>query len=239
VKQTRAFQKSLALTLPALVFGFFVATQWATFAVPEARDVTIRYIDPLGETVAALQREQTDLRTQLTDIRTKLDDLQRASGQQSGSARELQARIDDLKASSGLTELRGEGVSVTLGARTGTGSEVRPPCFAPDLTDIVNAAWRGGATAVAISGERFVASSSVYCVGGTIVVNGSIVSTPLTVSALGSPTAILAVLDDPAQLRDLKHRRDQQAVDLRISRAPLLVVPAYRGGVAVRSAVPQ
>jgi uncharacterized protein YlxW (UPF0749 family) len=239
VKQTRAFQKSLVLALPALVFGFFVATQWTTFAVPEARDVTIRYIDPLGETVTALQREQTDLRTQLADIRSRLDDLQRASGQQSGSAREIQARVDDLKASAGLTELRGEGVSVTVDARTGSGSEVRPPCFAPDLTDIVNAAWRGGATAVAISGERFVASSSVYCVGGTIVVNGSIVSAPLTVAALGSPTAILAVLDDPAQLRDLKRRRDQQTIDLRISRVPLLVVPAYRGAVAVRSAVPQ
>lgn len=239
MKQTRAFQKSLVLTLPALVFGFFVATQWATFAVPEARDVTIRYIDPLGETVTALQREQTDLRTQLADIRSRLDDLQRASGQQSGSAREIQAKVDDLKASAGLTELRGEGVSVTVDARAGSGSEVRPPCFAPDLTDIVNAAWRGGATAVAISGERFVASSSVYCVGGTIVVNGSIVSAPLTVAALGPPTAILAILDDPAQLRDLKRRRDQQTIDLRISRVPLLVVPAYRGAVVVRSAAPQ
>ena len=239
VKQTREFQKGLILTLPALLFGFFVATQWATFAVPEARDVSIRYIDPLGDTVTTLQNEQTSLRAQLADIRAKLDDVQRASGQQSGSARELQARIDDLKASAGLTEQRGEGVAITLDARPGTGTDVRPPCFAPDLTDIVNAAWRGGAAAVAIAGERFVGSSSVYCVGGTIVVNGSIVSAPLTVSALGPPAAILAVLDDPAQLRDLKRRRDQQTVDLRISRAPLLVVPAYRGAVAVRSATPQ
>jgi uncharacterized protein YlxW (UPF0749 family) len=238
VTDRRAFQKSLVLTLPALVFGFFVATQWATFALPASREVTIRYIDPLGETVTQLQTEQTDLRARLADIRAKLDDLQRASAQQSGSARDLQARIDDLKAGAGLTELRGEGVTVTLDAKA-SGAEVRPPCFAPDLTDIVNAAWRGGATALAIAGERVVASSSVYCVGGTIVVNGSIVSTPLTISALGSASSILAVLDDPAQLRDLKHRRDQQSVDLRISRSPLVVIPAYGGAVAVRTATPK
>ena len=236
---TRAFQKNLVLAVPALVFGFFVATQWATFALPEARDVSIRYADPLSATATTLQNEQAELRTELSDIRTKLDDLQRASAQQSGSAHDLQARIDDLRTSAGLTELRGEGVQVTLDARGGTGTDVRPPCFAPDLTDIVNAAWRGGATAVAISGERFVASSSVYCVGGTIVVNGTIVSAPLLVSVLGAPASILAVLDDPEQLKDLKRRRDDRSIDLRVSRAPLVVVPAYRGAVAVRAANPQ
>jgi uncharacterized protein YlxW (UPF0749 family) len=239
VTDTRAFQKSLVLALPALVFGFFVATQWATFTVPATRDVNIRYIDPLSGTVAQLQTEQGELRTQLADIRTRLDDLQRASAQQSGSSRDLQARIDDLRSSAGLTELRGEGVAITLDARAGGATDVRPPCFAPDLTDIVNAAWRGGATAVAIANERVVSSSSVYCVGGTIVVNGSIVSTPIAVSALGPPGAILAVFDDPQQLRDLKRRRDERSVDLRVSRASLVVVPAYRGAVAVRSALPQ
>ena len=235
----RAFQKSLVLTLPALVFGFFVATQWATFAVPESRDVTIRYIDPLGATVATLQNEQAELRSQLTDIRTRLDDVQRAGGQQSGSVRDLQVKIDDLKTAAGLTELRGEGVSVTLDARGATGTDVRPPCFAPDLTDIVNAAWRGGATAIAIAGERVVASSSVYCVGGTIIVNGSIVSAPLAIAVFGGTDGVLAALDDPAQLRDLKRRRDERSVDFRYARTPLVVVPPYRGAVAVRSATPQ
>ena len=235
---THAFQKSLVLTVPAILFGFFVATQWSTFAVPGSRDVSIRYIDPLSDTVTTLQTEQTSLRTQLDDIRTQLDALARAGGQQSASARELQSRIDDLRASAGLTEARGEGVAVTLASRA-PDADVRPPCFAPDLTDLVNAAWRGGATAVAIAGERVVASSSVYCVGGAIVVNGSIVSAPLTVSAVGPPTSLLAVLDDPGQLKDLKRRRDQQAVDLRWTRTPLVVVPSYRGALAVRTARPQ
>ena len=230
---TRTLQKGLVLALPAVVFGFFVATQWATFAVPATRDVEIRYIDPLGATVTTLQNEQAELRSQLGDIRAKLDDLQRASGEQSGSVRDLQTKIDDLRTTAGLTEVRGEGVQVTLDSRPGTGADVRPPCFAPDLTDIVNAAWRGGATAVSIAGERVVSSSSVYCVGGTIVVNGSIVSAPLTVAAVGPTASLFAILDDPAQLKDLKRRRDDRSVDFRYSRAQLVVVPAYRGAVAV------
>jgi uncharacterized protein YlxW (UPF0749 family) len=239
VTDARGLQKGLALTLPALLFGFFVATQWSTFAVPGSGRVSIRYIDPLSATVTRLQDEQTGLRTQLADLRTKLDDLQRASSQQSGAAKDLQARLDDLRASAGMAEVRGEGVVVTLDATRATSGEVRQPCFAPDLTDIVNATWRAGATAVAINGERLVASSSVYCVGGTIVVNGRIASAPFSVSAVGPAGAILALIDDPAQLRDLKRRRDQQAVDLRVSRSPLITVPAFAGVVTVRSARPQ
>lgn len=238
----RAFQKGLGLVLPALVFGFFVSTQWATSAAPASRDVAIRYVDPLSDTVTRLQDEQMTLKTELSGLRDKLDELQRAAATQSGAALEIAARIEDLRASAGLAEVRGEGVVVALDvmrSSVGATANVRQACLAPDLTDLANAAWRGGARAVAINGERLVASSSVYCVGPTIVVNGSIVQAPYQVSAVGPAPTILGVLDDPSQLRDLKRRRDQQTIDLRFSRAPQLALPAYTGPLIVRTATPR
>ena len=231
----RALQKGLALLPAAVLFGFLVATQWSTLV---SQDVAIRYIDPLSGTVDRLQGEQTSLKTELSDLRSKLDEIQRTASTQSGTVKDLQSRIDDLKASAGLTEVRGEGVIVTIDAVRTAGSkdQERQVCLAPDLTDIVNAAWHGGARAVAINSERLVASSSVYCVGATIVVNGTIVSAPFAVSAVGQASSLLGVIDDPAQLRDLKRRRDQLAVDLRVARSPLLTLPAYTGPLAARSA---
>lgn len=234
----RTFQKGLALLVPAILFGFLVAAQWTTFAGP--RDVTIRYVEPLNTTVTGLQEEQDSLKAQLADLRARLDDLQRTAAAQSGVTKDLQGRIDELRALSGITAVSGEGVLVRLAvARPVAAGQERPACLAPDLTDIVNAAWRGGAGAVAINGERLVASSSVYCVGSTIVVNGSLVSAPFEVAALGDPARLLSTFDDPAQLRDLKRRRDQEAVELRVSRAPLLTLGAYTGPLAARSAKPQ
>jgi len=237
----RTVQKGLAIAVPAVVFGFLVAAQWSTLAAPGSRDVSIRYIDPLSATVDRLQGDQTVLKAQLADVRGKLDELQKAAAEQNGSVQDLAGRIDDLKASAGLTEVSGDGVLVTLDApRPATGAaDERLPCYAPDLTDLVNAAWRGGAQAVAINGERVVGSSSIYCVGGTIVVNGSIVSAPFTVSEVGPASSILAVMNDPAQLRDLKRRRDERSVDLRMSHVDLVAVPPYAGPVPVRSAVAQ
>jgi len=235
VTDIRALQKGLALLPAAVLFGFLVATQWSTLV---SQDVAIRYIDPLSGTVDRLQGEQTSLKTELSDLRSKLDEIQRTASTQSGTVKDLQSRIDDLKASAGLTEVRGEGVIVTIDAVRTAGSkdQERQVCLAPDLTDIVNAAWHGGARAVAINSERLVASSSVYCVGATIVVNGTIVSAPFAVSAVGQASSLLGVIDDPAQLRDLKRRRDQLAVDLRVARSPLLTLPAYTGPLAARSA---
>lgn len=236
----RALQKGLALATPALVFGFLVAAQWGTLAAPASQSVTLRYIDPLSETIVRLQDEQAALKAELVDVRAKLDDLQRSATTQSDAARRIAGRIDRLKTSAGLAQASGEGVTITLDPKPLANVPAdRQPCLAPDLTDIVNAAWHGGAVAVAINDERMVASSSAYCVGGTIVVNGGIVSAPFVVSAVGPQTQILGVLNDPAQLRDLKKRRDQQVIGLQISAQPALTVAAYAGPLAVRSATPQ
>jgi uncharacterized protein YlxW (UPF0749 family) len=240
VTDARAIQKGLALMLPAFLFGSFVAAQWSTIALPGSLDVSIRYIDPLSTTVDRLQDEQTSLRAQLTDLRRQLDDIQRTGSAQSGAVREVQARIDELRTSAGLTEVRGEGVVVSIDTVKAPGTkEPERVCLAPDLTDVVNTAWMGGAQAVAINSERIVASSSVYCVGSTIVVNGSIVAAPFAVSAVGPASGLLAAMDDPAQLRDLKRRRDQFAVDMKVARATQLVLAPYTGPLPGRQAVPR
>lgn len=240
VTDSRALQKGLALVLPAFLFGSFVAAQWSTIALPGALDVSIRYIDPLSTTVGRLQEEQTALRAQLGDLRRQLDEIQRTASAQSGAVRDAQVRIDDLRVSAGLSEIRGEGVVVTLDTvKAVGGKEPDRVCLAPDLTDVINTVWMAGARAVSINAERIVASSSVYCVGSTIVVNGSIVAAPFAVSAVGPAPGLLAVVEDPSQLRDLKRRRDQLAVDMKVARAAQLTLAAYTGPLPGRQARPQ
>lgn len=236
VTERRTLQKGLAIAIPPLLFGLLVTAQWATFAQPRAGDVAIRYVEPLVGTISRLQDEQAGLKRDLAGLRDDLDALQRRGTLQNSSLRDLQGRIDDLRATAGLTPRTGEGVRFTL-AVAKVAEQPRDVCLAPDITDLVGVAWRGGAVAVAVGGERMVASSSVYCVGGTIVVNGGIVSPPYVVSAVGPPASILGVFGERTQLVDLKRRRDLGLVQLQATRLESLSVPAYSGPVAARSAV--
>jgi uncharacterized protein YlxW (UPF0749 family) len=238
VTDTRALQKGFVLLVPALLFGLLVAAQWGTFASAVRNDLAIRYVEPLNTSVGGLQTQQDELKTQLAALRTELEELQRTAATQTGATQDLQARLDRLRALAGLTAVRGAGLLVTLDAvPSQAGPPERPVCFAPDLTDITNAAWRAGATAISINGERVVASSSVYCVGSTLVVNGALTAAPFDIAAIGDSAKLLAAFDDPQQLRDLKRRRDERNVVFRASQASDLAIGAYTGPVAVRAAV--
>jgi len=231
---------SLVLLLPAVLFGLLVTVQWRTQS--ERNELTSRYNTPLLDAAKTLQKEQDTLKLQLAELRTELDQIQTSASTQTGAGRELQARIDELKTVAGLNERTGDGVIITLDDARGAAAAKdveKSICHNTDLTDIVNQAWRGGASAIAINDERIVGSSSIYCVGSTIMVNGTLMSPPFSVVVIGPQNELLATYDDPAQLRDIKQRRDVYGLGFRVSRATALRVPPYRGALNVRYATPR
>ncbi len=231
---------SLVLLLPAVLFGLLVSVQWRTQA--ERNELTVRYNTPLLDAAKTLQNEQSALKLQLADLRAELDQIQASASTQSGAAKELQAGIDQLKLVAGLNERTGDGVMVTLDDARGPSAAKdveKSIAHNTDLTDIVNQAWRGGAEAIAINDERIVGSSSIYCVGSTIMVNGTLMSPPFSVVVIGPQNELLATYDDPTQLRDIKQRRDVYGLGFRVSRASGLRLAPYRGALNVRYAAPR
>ncbi len=231
---------SLVLLLPAVLFGLLVSVQWRTQA--ERNELTVRYNTPLLDAAKTLQNEQSALKVQLADLRAELDQIQANASTQSGAAKELQAGIDQLKLVAGLNERTGDGVMITLDDARGASAAKdveKSIAHNTDLTDIVNQAWRGGAEAIAINDERIVGSSSIYCVGSTIMVNGTLMSPPFSVVVIGPQNELLGTYDDPTQLRDIKQRRDVYGLGFRVSRASGLRLAPYRGALNVRYAAPR
>src|SRR6266566_654380 len=98
-------QHSLALVLPAMLFGFLVTAQWQ--GQQERSQIAVRYNAPLTDAAFALQKEQNDLKSQLQDLRAQLDQIQASAATQSGAASEIEKRLADLKAQAGLSPLSG------------------------------------------------------------------------------------------------------------------------------------
>jgi len=229
----------LVLIFPALLFGLLVSLQWRT--QQERSELTVRYNAPLLDAANSLQNEQNTLKAQLADLRAQLDAIQVGAASQSTASRDLQARIEELRSAAGLTERTGDGVVLTLDdARSTSPAQTtnvdKSICHSTDLTDIVNTAWRGGAQAIAINGERVVGSTSVYCVGSTIMVNGTLMSPPFSVLVIGPQNEVLAAYDDPNELRDIKQRRDVYGLGFRVTRTTAVKVPPYGGALNVHYA---
>jgi len=85
-----------------------------------------------------------------------------------------------------------------------------------DLRDIVTAMWASGAEAISISGgagegspaERLVATSSIYGVGSSILVNTAFLSPPFRIEAIGPPGLHDRFLANPTYLARVARRID-------------------------------
>lgn len=232
---------AFALLIPAALFGFLVTAQWQ--GQQDRSSIAVRYNAPLTDAAFALQKEQNDLKAQLQDLRAQLDRIQSSAASQSGAASELERRLAELKAQAGLSAATGDGVMVQLDDShtipAGTTNLDQAICHSTDLSDILNTAWRGGAQAISVNAQRVVSSTSVYCVGSTIMVNGTLLSPPFNIAVIGPQNAVLGAFDDPSQLRDIKARRDVHGLGFRVTRANAINVPPYDGALTVRIAIPQ
>lgn len=222
------------------VLGVLVAAQWQTqnTRLPFAA----RYQVTLAEAALDLQSEQDQLKVQLASLRIKLDEIQARTAAFGPLAADLEARLTRAKQEAGLTPVSGEGLVLTL-------DDGRVPASAPlrtielaivhstDITDVLNAAWKAGAQAISVNGERITGASA--CVGAVIQLNGTLLSPPFTFSIVGPSERLYAELSDPAQLADQKGRRDAFGLRLGFERSADVRVPAYTGAIAVRYASPR
>ena len=94
----------------------------------------------------------------------------------------------------GLTDVVGEGVTVTLrdnpNVTADSISEYDDISFylvhEEDIRSIVNELENAGAEAISINDQRVIATTSITCEGNVISVNGQKVSSPFTIKAIGN-----------------------------------------------------
>ncbi|HEV2012067.1 MAG TPA: DUF881 domain-containing protein [Candidatus Limnocylindria bacterium] len=228
---------ALVLLAPALLLGLLIGAQAQS---QSGRPIAAtRYSVPLVEAAVDLQAEQQQLKDQLADLRTQLDAVGSQGAALDARAATLHEQVDALRAQAGLTALTGAGVTVTLddarlSPSTSKETIVLAIVHSSDITDVFNAAWKAGATGMAVNGERVTGSSA--CVGAVIQLNGTLLSPPFVISIVGPADRLFAGLSDPRELRDLKQRHDAFGLGFEIRRADALVLPPYTGPIRVRYA---
>ena len=229
------------LLLPALLIGFVGVTVVETQARRPPFQSAYSTIESaqLTQSALALQQEQEDLKRQLTDLRSQLDAIQEQAAGANSGALALRQQIDALKSDAGLSAVSGGGVILTLDdAHLPASRDSQMIALAivhsQDITDVFNAAWKGGARAIAVNGERITGSSA--CVGATIQINGTLMSPPFVISIVGPTDQLSRILNDPSELADLHARQRAFGLGFDVATADRLHIPAYDGPLNIRYA---
>ncbi len=228
-------------TLVALILGLFLSMEWQA---PVARaPITSDYPRELSrDTIRRLEAEQKDLKQAIADLRAELATLQKDAAGRKSALAGLNTELDSQRMLAGMVPLVGPGIQVILDDSSvksiPSGEDASHYIVHDyDIRDVVSLLWQAGAEAIAISGERVVASTSIYCVGSTILVNDTRMSPPYRVVAIGPPT-MEEWLNSPARLQKLKQDVRQYGVQLKITQEKNLSVPAFTGRFTTRFANP-
>jgi uncharacterized protein YlxW (UPF0749 family) len=139
------------------------------------------------------------------------------------ATRYLEGQIEALRRSAGLTELTGPGVRITLAAREQNGALVL--VSDEDVLQIINELNASGAEALAINGERFVATTEIRKAGDFVSINARHYSAPFEILAIGNAQTLYAAMF----LYGGAVERLERWVDIRVEMSEELSVPAFRG----------
>lgn len=231
-------RRSLALTALAFALGLFLVAQWQSPRTDLVSDTNSRDA-AIHRTIDRLEAEQADLKRQIATLRAKAAaDQQQLTRTQAMSAN-LSRALDEQRALAGTVPVVGPGIEILL---DDSNRQTILPSEDPDLyivhefqiRDIVNLLWGSGASAIAINGERFVNSTSVYCVGSTILINDTRTSPPYHILAVGDIDRMQRAFLDGSNLRDLKSRAQLYGLVVKVVRTGPMTIPAFNGSVDMK-----
>jgi uncharacterized protein YlxW (UPF0749 family) len=184
-----------------------------------------------AQQVNGLKARVTNLRTQVTSLSGSVDNRQ---------VRKLNRQSASVKSQAGLEPVAGPGVSITLSdAPQGTDQDTPDTVDNPnlllvhqqDIQAVVNALWKGGATAVTIQGQRVVSTTGIRCIGNSVQLQGVPYSQPYLIQAVGDVGRLSAAIADDAYLDVYRADADDPAInvgwDEQIENR--VVAPAYDG----------
>lgn len=113
----------------------------------------------------------------------------------------LNEEVDNTKMASGLMDLEGPGIVITL--KDNQSEEIVGSSIDDDLVHdydvltIVNDLRAAGAEAISVNGQRIINITEVKCGGPIVRINGKSVGTPFEIKAIGDPKVLNASINAP------------------------------------------
>jgi len=221
------------VALGALCIGFLLAT--AVSAGRDAQRAQNARKDELIALVGARQQRTDELAAALEAVRAELH----AAQTQAAAGLPIRAEVTRMEEASGLSALRGPGVRLRIDDAKGacpTGWQEDCRIQDMDLQRTVNTLFGLGAEAVAINGERVIATTAIRNAGGSVLVNYRVLVAPYEIDAIGDPSALVNGFAVSKLGHDFKVWRNTYGLEFDATPVQALELPSYTGSLRLQAA---
>ncbi len=225
MKKTR--NAVFGMTFICALLGIIIGVQFKTVQSQNNNTLDNKRISDLTLELKKALEEKEALSVKVEEYEEKIKTYEDEVSDSDTSYNLIKNELENVKAMAGLTELTGEGIVVTLTENANMKSVAQSDAFlihAEDILNVVNEMSVGGAKAIAINGQRIVATSPIRCAGSVVTVNGNKIAEPFEISALGDADVIEAALRFPGGVID---SLSPWGIDVSIKKVSDLTIPAY------------
>lgn len=186
------------------------------------------------ELVAALNDKEAQLEAANQERDQLLAEVEQLRAALSVAAPPPKENTIPLEIAAGSTPVTGPGVIVTL-VETPEAITAKNRVADEDLWRVVNELFTAGAEAMAVNGVRVSPVSGIRNVGNRILVNQTMIASPVEIHAVGDPT----VLDQALKLRGgVIELLDRWGIKVSVTRSDSLKLPAQTTAPIFRFAKP-
>lgn len=156
----------------------------------------------LRDQVLKWKEKYDDVYKELEEAEKTLETVRQAATANTENSEEKEQELKQNNMLIGLTDVVGEGVTVTMKDNNNVTAETISPTddisrylvHDLDLRTIVNELENAGAEAISINGQRIVSTTSITCEGNVININGEKVSSPFVIKAIGQSLRLYSAL---------------------------------------------
>ena len=153
---------------------------------------------------------------------------------------ELSAQLAALETQAGLSSVTGPALQVVLDDAPRIPGTPIPEGFSPDdlvvhqqdVQAVVNAFWRGGATAISVMDQRIISTSAIRCVGNTLLLQGRVYSPPFVVTAVGDTAQLQIALNEEPGVKTYRQYVERVNLGWEVNVFNEYTLPAWEGSLS-------
>lgn len=190
----------------------------------------------LSDELVNVQRKYNELKEKYEENEKVVEEYQNNSSTNNSLIASMKSQIDYLSLLSGTTNVKGEGVVITLNdgeTKSNTSTRTDTLVHDSDVLTVVNELKAAGAEAISVNGQRIIATSAIRCVGPVIQVNYQKVAAPFEIKAIGNAQYLESAMNIKNGVVDMLKGL---GVEVSVTREKEVYIPKYEGTLNFKNA---
>lgn len=224
---------SLVLGIMCFLLTFGIAVQIKTVNTTGTTVSTNSKENELRDAVLKAKEKYDNLYEDVERMENILETERTNSTQNNTELTQLENTIKEGNKISGLSEVTGDGIIITLN----DGQITSANSWYVDINDVivhdidlmrtVNYLKNTGAEAISINGQRIISTTAIECDGNVIMINGEKIGAPFEIKAIGFPETLINIDMTGGYVQQLRDR----GVEVTVTKSDKekITIPKYSG----------